>query len=190
MESYIVRSGAPLSGATRVSGMTKNAGCKQMAAALLAPGVTTLRNMTPVADLEVMVELLEAIGATVQRTDDVVQVDTAGDLVPEAPYEHVRRMRASINVLGPLLARYGRARVAMPGGDNIGSRKLDMHFAALTAMGAELDVRNGFIEAHANALGGARVVLDFPSVGATETVLTAAVLAKGETVIENAAREP
>ena len=190
MESYVVRSGAPLSGATRVSGMTKNAGCKQMAAALLAPGVTTLRNMTPVADLEVMVELLEAIGATVQRVDDIVQVDTTGDLVPEAPYEHVRRMRASINVLGPLLARYGRARVAMPGGDNIGSRKLDMHFAALTAMGAELDVRNGFIEAHANALGGARVVLDFPSVGATETVLTAAVLAKGETVIENAAREP
>jgi UDP-N-acetylglucosamine 1-carboxyvinyltransferase len=190
MESYVVRSGAPLSGTTRVSGMTKNAGCKQMAAALLAPGVTTLHNMTPVADLDVMVELLHAIGATVERVDDVVRVDTTGDLVPEAPYEHVRRMRASINVLGPLLARYGRARVAMPGGDNIGSRKLDMHFGALAAMGAELDVRNGFIEARANALGGARVVLDFPSVGATETVLTAAVLAKGETVIENAAREP
>ena len=190
MERYVVRSGAPLAGTVRVSGMTKNAGCKQMAAALLAPGVTTLRNMTPVADLDVMVELLEAIGATVGRDRDVVAVDASSDLVPEAPYEHVRRMRASINVLGPLLARYGRARVAMPGGDNIGSRKLDMHFAALTAMGAELDVRNGFIEARANALGGAQVVLDFPSVGATETVLTAAVLAKGETVIDNAAREP
>ncbi|HEY6317819.1 MAG TPA: UDP-N-acetylglucosamine 1-carboxyvinyltransferase [Acidimicrobiia bacterium] len=190
MERYVVRSGAPLAGAVRVSGMTKNAGCKQMAAALLAPGVTTLRNMTPVADLDVMVELLEAIGATVRRDGDVVAIDAATDLVPEAPYEHVRRMRASINVLGPLLARYGRARVAMPGGDNIGSRKLDMHFAALTAMGAELDVRNGFIEARANALGGAQIVLDFPSVGATETVLTAAVLAKGETVIDNAAREP
>ena len=185
-----MRSRAPLRGSVRVSGMTKNAGCKQMAAALLAPGVTTLRNMTPVADLDVMVELLDAIGATVQRDADVVRVDAATDLVPEAPYEHVRRMRASINVLGPLLARYGRARVAMPGGDNIGSRKLDMHFAALSAMGAELDVRNGFIEARANALGGAQVVLDFPSVGATETVLTAAVLAKGETVIDNAAREP
>ena len=88
-------------------------------------------------------------------------------------------MRASINVLGPLLARYGRARVAMPGGDNIGSRKLDMHFGALEAMGAELDVRHGYIEARCNRLGGARVVLEFPSVGATETVLTAAVLAEG-----------
>ncbi len=186
----MVRSGAPLSGTTRVSGMTKNAGLKQMAASLLAPGVTTLRNMTPVADLDVMVELLEAMGAGVERRGEEVRIDAGAELTPEAPYEHVRRMRASINVLGPLLARYGRARVAMPGGDNIGSRKLDMHFDALEAMGAELDVRHGFIEARCNALGGARVVLEFPSVGATETVLTAAVLAKGETVVENAAREP
>lgn len=190
MDRYRVRPGAPLSGSARVSGMTKNAGLKQMAAALLAPGVTTLRNMTPVADLDVMVELLEAIGARVVRDDDVCRVDTSADLVPEAPYEHVRRMRASINVLGPLLARHGRARVAMPGGDNIGSRKLDMHFDGLELLGVELDVRQGFIEARCNALAGARVVLEFPSVGATETVVTAAVLAKGETVIENAAREP
>jgi UDP-N-acetylglucosamine 1-carboxyvinyltransferase len=191
MERYLVRPGAPLSGTARVSGMTKNAGLKQMAAALLAPGVTTLRNMTPVADLDVMVELLGAIGATVERTGfDELRIDASNELIPEAPYEHVRRMRASINVLGPLLARHGRARVAMPGGDNIGSRKLDMHFRALEAMGAELDVRHGFIEAHCNALASARVVLEFPSVGATETVLTAAVLAKGESVIENAAREP
>jgi UDP-N-acetylglucosamine 1-carboxyvinyltransferase len=99
-------------------------------------------------------------------------------------------MRASINVLGPLLARLGRARVAMPGGDNIGSRKLNMHFSALEAMGVELAVVHGFVEARCNALCGARVVLEFPSVGATETVLTTAVLAKGQTVIENAAREP
>jgi UDP-N-acetylglucosamine 1-carboxyvinyltransferase len=191
MERYLVRPGAPLSGTARVSGMTKNAGLKQMAAALLAPGVTTLRNMTPVADLDVMVELLDAIGATVERTAvDELRIDASNELIPEAPYEHVRRMRASINVLGPLLARHGRARVAMPGGDNIGSRKLDMHFRALEAMGAELDVRHGFIEARCNALASARVVLEFPSVGATETVLTAAVLAKGESVIENAAREP
>ena len=186
-----MRPGAPLSGTARVSGMTKNAGLKQMAAALLAPGVTTLRNMTPVADLDVMIELLGAIGATVERTGvDELRIDASNELIPEAPYEHVRRMRASINVLGPLLARHGRARVAMPGGDNIGSRKLDMHFRALEAMGAELDVRHGFIEARCNALASARVVLEFPSVGATETVLTAAVLAKGESVIENAAREP
>jgi UDP-N-acetylglucosamine 1-carboxyvinyltransferase len=191
MERYLVRPGAPLSGTARVSGMTKNAGLKQMAAALLAPGVTTLRNMTPVADLDVMIELLGAIGATVERTGvDELRIDASNELIPEAPYEHVRRMRASINVLGPLLARHGQARVAMPGGDNIGSRKLDMHFRALEAMGAELDVRHGFIEARCNALGSARVVLEFPSVGATETVLTAAVLAKGESVIENAAREP
>jgi len=191
MERYLVRPGAPLSGTAKVSGMTKNAGLKQMAAALLAPGVTTLGNMTPVADLDVMVELLDAIGATVERTGvDELRIDASNELIPEAPYEHVRRMRASINVLGPLLARHGRARVAMPGGDNIGSRKLDMHFRALEAMGAELDVRHGFIEARCNALASARVVLEFPSVGATETVLTAAVLAKGESVIENAAREP
>jgi UDP-N-acetylglucosamine 1-carboxyvinyltransferase len=102
----------------------------------------------------------------------------------------VSRMRASINVLGPLLARRGHARVALPGGDNIGSRRLDMHFTALEAMGAELEVVHGFIEARCNALCGARIVFEFPSVGATETVLTTAVLAKGQTVIENAAREP
>src|SRR5919201_618978 len=117
-------------------------------------------------------------------------IDASDPLTPEAPYEHVTRMRASINVLGPFLARCGEARVAMPGGDNIGSRKLDMHFRGLQAMGAELDVVHGFIEARCEALCGARIVLDFPSVGATENLLTAAVLAKGQTVLENAAREP
>src|SRR2546429_273879 len=111
-------------------------------------------------------------------------------LTPEAPYELVTRMRASINVLGPLLARCGEARVAMPGGDNIGSRKLDMHFRGLQAMGAELDIVHGLIEARCRTLCGARIVLDFPSVGATENLLTAAVLAKGQTVLDNAAREP
>jgi UDP-N-acetylglucosamine 1-carboxyvinyltransferase len=171
--------------------MTKNAGCKQLAAALLAPGVSVLRNMTPVADLEVMLDLLVAMGVGVDRVGaDVVVVDASGPLHPEAPYELVSRMRASINVLGPLLARTGEVRVAMPGGDNIGSRKLDMHFRGLQALGVELQVVHGFIEARCNALCGARVVLEFPSVGATETLLTSAVLAKGETVIDNAAREP
>ncbi len=190
MNGFVVRSGPPLAGTVRVAGMTKNAGCKQLAAALLAPGVTVLRNMTPVADLEIMLDLLRAIGVEVEQAGDVVRVDTSGPLHPEAPYELVSRMRASINVLGPLLARTGEGRVAMPGGDNIGSRKLDMHFRGLEAMGVELDVVHGFIDARCNALCGARVVFEFPSVGATETVLTAAVLAKGETVIENAAREP
>jgi UDP-N-acetylglucosamine 1-carboxyvinyltransferase len=162
-----------------------------MAAALLAPGVTVIRNVPPVADLDVMIEVLQALGAGVERTGpEEVTIDAEGPLEGEAPYELVTRMRASINVLGPLLARCGRAKVAMPGGDNIGSRKLDMHFRGLQAMGAELEVVHGFIEARCEALCGARVVLDFPSVGATENLLTAAVLAKGTTVIENAAREP
>lgn len=191
MDRYVVRPGAPLSGKVRVSGMTKNAGLKQMAAALLAPGATVLHNITPVVDLDVMIELLGAIGADV-TWDGVgtLRVDVPEQLVPEAPYELVSKMRASINVLGPLLARTGSAHVAMPGGDNIGSRKLDMHFAALEAMGVELALVHGYIDARCDALCGARVVLDFPSVGATETVLTTAVLAKGESMIENAAREP
>jgi UDP-N-acetylglucosamine 1-carboxyvinyltransferase len=190
-DRFLVRSGAPLCGTVRVSGATKNAGLKQMAAALLAPGTTVLRNVTRVADLGVMLDVMRAIGAGVDWTgDDELRVDAAGPLVPEAPYELVTRLRASINVLGPLLARCGEARVAMPGGDNIGSRKLDMHFRGLESMGAELRVVHGFIEARCRALRGARVVLEFPSVGATENLLTAAVLAQGQTIIENAAREP
>ena len=191
MTDYVVRGGRSLSGTVRVAGMTKNAGLKQMAAALLAPGPTVLHNVTPVADLDVMIDLLRRIGASVEwDAPEILRIDVGEDLEPEAPYELVSRMRASINVLGPLLARRGHARVAMPGGDNIGSRKLDMHFSALEAMGAELEVVHGFIEARCNALCGARVVLEFPSVGATETVLTTAVVAKGTSVIENAAREP
>ncbi|MBM3671165.1 MAG: UDP-N-acetylglucosamine 1-carboxyvinyltransferase [Actinobacteria bacterium] len=192
MAQYVVRGGNRLSGSVRVAGMTKNAGLKQMAAALLAPGTTTLRNVTPVVDLDVMMDLLRGIGAAVEWGADpgVLHVGVSEELQPEAPYELVSRMRASINVLGPLLARCGHARVAFPGGDNIGSRKLDMHFAALEAMGADLEVVHGFVEAKCNVLCGARVVLEFPSVGATETVLTTAVLAKGQTIIENAAREP
>ena len=190
-DSFVVRAGGPLHGTVRVSGATKNAGTKQMAAALLAPGVTTLHNVEPVADLDVMIEVLRSIGAGVEWSGpSSLQIDATAPLCPEAPYELVTRMRASINVLGPLLARCGEARVAMPGGDNIGSRKLDMHFRGLQSMGVELQVVHGFIEARTNRLCGARVVLEFPSVGATENLLTAAVLAKGETVIENAAREP
>ncbi len=190
-DSFVVRAGRPLHGTVRVSGATKNAGTKQMAAALLAPGVTTLRNLDPVADLDVMIDVLRAIGATVEWSGPTaLTIDATAPLLAEAPYELVTRMRASINVLGPLLARCGEARVAMPGGDNIGSRKLDMHFRGLESMGVELQVVHGFIEARTNRLCGARVVLEFPSVGATENLLTAAVMAKGQTVIENAAREP
>jgi UDP-N-acetylglucosamine 1-carboxyvinyltransferase len=191
MDAFVVRAGEPLSGTVRVCGATKNAGLKQMAAALLAPGVTVLRNLYPVLDLDAMLDVMRAIGADVQWTGDKeLTIDAAGPLTPEAPYELVSRMRASINVLGPLLARCGEARVAMPGGDNIGSRKLDMHFRGLEAMGAKLEIVHGLIEARCETLSGTRIVLDFPSVGATENLLTAAVLAQGQTVLDNAAREP
>jgi UDP-N-acetylglucosamine 1-carboxyvinyltransferase len=191
MTGFRVQASGPLEGAVRVSGATKNSGLKQMAAAMLAPGITTLRNIPPVRDLDVMIELLRAAGAYVdQPAPDVVRIDASGDIVPEAPYELVTRMRASFNVLGPLLARCGEARVALPGGDNIGSRKVDMHLRGLEAMGADVDVDHGYVRARAEMLHGARVVLEFPSVGATENLMCAAVLAKGPSVIENAAREP
>jgi UDP-N-acetylglucosamine 1-carboxyvinyltransferase len=187
---YVVRASGPLWGKVSVSGATKNAGLKQMAAALLAPGVTRLRNMPRVSDLDVMTELLRAIGARIEFEGDEVVVDASGTMTPEAPYELVTRMRASINVLGPLLARCGEARVALPGGDNIGSRKVDMHLRGFEAMGAQVDVQHGYVHARSPQLFGARIVLEFPSVGATENLMTAAVLAKGTTVIDNAAREP
>src|SRR5215467_12508592 len=188
---FRVRAGAPLEGVAHVSGATKNSGLKQMAAALLAPGVTTLRNMPSVRDLDVMIELLRAAGATVEQPEaGVIRVDATADLLPEVPYELVTRMRASFNLLGPLIGRCGRARVALPGGDNIGSRKVDMHLRGLVAMGAEVEVEHGYVDARTELLHGARVVLEFPSVGATENLMCAAVLAKGHTVIENAAREP
>jgi UDP-N-acetylglucosamine 1-carboxyvinyltransferase len=188
---FRVRASGPLAGRVQPSGATKNAGLKQMAAALLAPGVTTLRNMPTVRDLDVMIDLLRATGARVdQPAPDVVRIDASHELTPEATYELVARMRASFNVLGPLLARCGQARVALPGGDNIGSRKVDMHLRGLAAMGAEVEVAHGYVVAHAELLHGARTVLEFPSVGATENLMCAAVLAKGTTVIENAAREP
>jgi UDP-N-acetylglucosamine 1-carboxyvinyltransferase len=190
MTRFLVRPSGPLEGVVPISGATKNSGLKLMAASLLVPGVTTLRNMPAVRDLDVMVELLREIGADVEYGNREVRVDASEDLIPEAPYELVTRMRASFNVLGPLIARCGQARVALPGGDNIGSRKVDMHLRGLEAMGADVEVTHGYVHARAELLHGARIVLEFPSVGATENLMCAAVLAKGSTVIENAAREP
>src|SRR5438552_4662256 len=191
MTRFRVRASDPLEGRVEVAGATKNSGVKQMAAALLAPGVSTVGNMPPVLDLDVMSDLLRSVGARVDQPEaDVIRVDATAPLTPEAPYELVTRMRASFNVLGPLLARCGEARVALPGGDNIGSRKVDMHLRGLESMGAEVSVEHGFVHARCDALHGARMLLEFPSVGATENLMCAAVLAKGTTVIENAAREP
>lgn len=162
-----------------------------MAATTLAAGEYRLHNVPDILDVGWMGELLEGMGMMVNGDDDgAIVITNPGNLRPEAPYELVEKMRASIVVLGPLLAAYGEAMVALPGGDNFGSRPIDMHLRGLEALGAEISVEHGVVKARAQNLQGARVLLDFPSVGATENVLMAAVRAKGTTVIENAAREP
>src|SRR5205807_6163919 len=175
MERYVVTGGTPLRGSVRARG-AKNSALKLMAASLLAEGEYVLHDVPRIADIYTMQAVLERLGCATGFDDSTMRITVPDGIGSEAPYDLVRQMRASIVVLGPLLARRGHARVAMPGGCNIGSRKLDMHFTALEAMGAELDVVNGFIEARCNALCGARIVFEFPSVGATETVLTTAVL--------------
>lgn len=190
MDTIIVRGGRRLAGEVRVAG-AKNSALKLIAAALLAPGQTRISNVPEISDVATMAEVVSGLGATVVRNGDTIAVDATRLSSHEAPYELVARMRASIAVLGPLMARLGKARVAMPGGCNIGSRKVDMHIAGLQALGVEFAFEHGYIDATApKGLRGAAVTLEFPSVGATENLLMAAVLAHGTTVIENAAREP
>jgi UDP-N-acetylglucosamine 1-carboxyvinyltransferase len=172
-----------------VSG-SKNSALKLMAAALLGEGRSVVRNVPRIRDCLTMGEVLERLGAEVTWEDGAVAIDAGAITSLEAPYELVRRMRASILVLGPLLARFGRARVAMPGGCNIGSRSIDLHLRGLERMGATFVAEHGFLRGESDGLRGAIVSLDYPSVGATENLLMAAVAAKGTTVIENAAREP
>jgi UDP-N-acetylglucosamine 1-carboxyvinyltransferase len=193
VERFRVAGGARLVGEVAVTG-AKNSALKLMALALLAPGVTTLSAVPDIADVEIMADLLRRLGCTVahDRQGSTVTIDVPDEVGHQADYDLVRRMRASINVLGPLLARQGEAHVALPGGDAIGSRPLDLHVDALIRMGALVRNEHGFLVATAppGGLVGASVVLEFPSVGATENVLAAAVLAKGQTVIDNVAREP
>ncbi len=188
-EAILVRPSGPLSGMVSISG-AKNSVLKVMAATLLASGTYTIRNVPQIHDVAIMAELLEAMGVTVIQTGDVLRVDVGDNVIPEAPYELVEKMRASVVVLGPLLARFGEARVALPGGDDFGSRPIDIHLRALTELGAHIETKRGFVIARAHHLIGARIIFDFPSVTATENVLMAAVRAKGITVIDNAAREP
>jgi UDP-N-acetylglucosamine 1-carboxyvinyltransferase len=161
-----------------------------MAAALLAPGRTVVTNVPRITDIAIMAEVLRRLGCAVTIDDHWAVIDTPEELGSEADYDLVRRLRASICVLGPLVARSGYVRVAHPGGDAIGSRGLDMHIDGLRRMGAEVTSEHGFVIASAPRLHGATIWLDFPSVGATENLLMAAVLAKGTTEIDNAAREP
>jgi len=190
MSALVVRPSGPLQGTVAVSG-AKNSVLKLLAASVLAPGQYRLHNVPDIADVTWMSELLVAMGMTVRRPGPgELIVDGPDDLLPEAPYELVEKMRASIVVLGPLVARFGRARVSLPGGDDFGSRPIDMHLRALRQLGATVELSHGFVEARATRLHGARIGLDFPSVGATENAMMAAVLAEGTTVIDNAAREP
>ena len=185
----MVEGGARLAGEVQVTG-AKNSVLKLMAATLLAEGTSRLTAVPDILDVGIMSELLRRLGCTVVRHDDVVEITVPALPGHEADYDLVRRMRASIAVLGPLVARCGRAKVALPGGDAIGSRGLDMHVAGLTKLGATVHSEHGYLVAEAPRLRGATVWLDFPSVGATENLLMAAVLADGTTVIDNAAREP
>lgn len=188
--SYLkILGGAPLQGRVQISG-AKNSALKLMAASLLGHGETTLTNVPRISDVFTMIEVLTRLGAEVSFVDNVLRIDTSGEISTVAPYDLVRRMRASINVLGPLLARSGHARVAMPGGCNIGNRTIDMHEAGLAQLGVKFTFDHGYLEGIATKLIGKRILLEFPSRGATENLMTAAVLAEGVTVIENAAREP
>ena len=183
--------GNRLVGTVRVPG-AKNSILKLMAASLLAEGSTTLTEVPDILDVTIMAELLRRLGCEVNQdvSGGTVRIDVPDKPGHQADYDLVRKMRASICVLGPLVARVGEADVALPGGDAIGSRGLDMHVNGLTRVGAEVTSEHGFLIAKAAQLHGAKIWLDFPSVGATENLLMAAVLAKGTTVIDNAAREP
>jgi len=191
--SLVVNGGRALEGTIRVGG-AKNSALKLMAATLLAEGTYRLSNVPRITDVALMSDLLRATGTEVswdeRGSDPILVVEVPAEIEPVAPYELVEQFRASIVVLGPMLARCGEARVALPGGDDFGPRPIDMHVRGLAELGVEFETRHGYIHAHAPNLLGARVLLEFPSVGATENLLMAAVRAKGTTVIDNAAREP
>ncbi len=191
MDIIRVQGGHALKGGVRVSG-AKNSALKLMAATLLAPGVTTLTNVPNISDVHVMGKVLKGLGATIEVADEhTLLIDTSRVSSWEAPYELVVKMRASTAVMGPLLGRMGRAKIAMPGGCNLGARKIDMHILGLEALGVRFDTDHGYILANAqDGLTGTYVTLEFASVGATENLIMAAVRATGTTVIDNAAREP
>jgi UDP-N-acetylglucosamine 1-carboxyvinyltransferase len=188
-EHFRVCGGARLTGEVQVVG-AKNSVLKLMAAALLAEGTTTLTNCPEILDVPLMGDVLQGLGCDVQVAGSVVSITAPAELKHEADYGSVSKLRASVCVLGPLVGRCRRAKVALPGGDAIGSRPLDMHQNGLRKLGARSEIEHGCVVAEAEGLHGAQIWLDFPSVGATENILMAAVLAQGTTVIDNAAREP
>ena len=188
-DQFIVSGGARLEGTVKVDG-AKNSVLKLMAASLLAEGTTTLTNCPEILDVPLMKKVLEGLGCEVVIEGSEVRITTPAQPQSNADFDAVRQFRASVCVLGPLTSRCGHAKVALPGGDAIGSRPLDMHQTGLEKLGATTRIEHGAVVAEATHLRGANIRLDFPSVGATENILTAAVLAEGETVLHNAAREP
>jgi UDP-N-acetylglucosamine 1-carboxyvinyltransferase len=191
LEKIIVRGGQQLNGTVQVEG-AKNAVLPVIAATLLASeGKSVIKNVPALSDVYTINEVIRHLNTDVTFQNNEVTVDASRELLVEAPFEYVRKMRASVLVMGSLLGRTGRARVALPGGCAIGSRPIDQHLKGFEAMGAKVKVGNGFIEAEVDGrLKGAKVYLDFPSVGATENIMMAAVLAKGTTILENVAKEP
>lgn len=190
MDKFVIQGGARLDGEVRISG-AKNAALPLLAATLLATTPTTLTNVPDLKDVSTLIKLIKGMGVTVTRDGDTVTIDNSTLNSKFAPYELVKTMRASILVLGPLLARYGEAVVSLPGGCAIGSRPVDQHLKALQVMGADVQVENGYVHAKMDGrLKGGRVLFDMVTVGGTENILIAATLANGTTYIENAAREP
>jgi UDP-N-acetylglucosamine 1-carboxyvinyltransferase len=192
MDKLLIRGGRPLKGEVTISG-AKNAALPELAAALLVAEPVALANVPRLQDVATMLKLLRHMGAKADRSDaapDEVTIDASSVAAPEAPYDLVKTMRAAILVLGPLLARFGEARVSLPGGCAIGSRPVDQHIKGLQAMGAQIVVEHGYIVARATRLKGARITTDMVTVTGTENLLMAAALADGETILENAAQEP
>jgi UDP-N-acetylglucosamine 1-carboxyvinyltransferase len=188
-ERFVVTGGSRLAGEVAVGG-AKNSVLKLMAAALLAEGTSTITNCPDILDVPLMAEVLRGLGATVELAGATVRITSPDEPKYDADFAAVRQFRASVCVLGPLVGRCKRAKVALPGGDAIGSRPLDMHQAGLRQLGAVCNIEHGCVVAQADTLRGAEIQLEFPSVGATENILMAAVLAEGVTTIHNAAREP
>lgn len=188
-ERFVVTGGTRLSGEVAVGG-AKNSVLKLMAAALLAEGTSTITNCPDILDVPLMAEVLRGLGATVELEGDTVRITSPDEPKYDADFAAVRQFRASVCVLGPLVGRCKKAKVALPGGDAIGSRPLDMHQSGLRQLGARCNIEHGCVVADADHLRGAEIQLEFPSVGATENILMAAVLAEGVTTIHNAAREP
>lgn len=190
MSKLVIAGGQPLHGKVKVSG-AKNASLAILCGALLAEDEVVLENVPDISDVRILLEILGTMGAKVRWLgEDTISLHCPDRLVAEAPYELVKQLRASNLLLGPMLARFGKAMVSLPGGCNIGVRPMDLHFKGLVALGADLNLERGSIQGKTGRLTGTRIYLDFPSVGATENIMMAACLAEGQTILENVAKEP